>query len=177
MIVDYEKLEDSVRNSYGSVVWSHKIQEKQADIYSNKYKILETISIATASLTSAGIIAIIFVDPFWLKLISAFVSAYVRSFDLQKSISLHKTTANKLIVVRDQYKLLLLAIKLKKDNVVNLYKEYELLVKRTDEIYAEAPNTTEKAVEQARVALNIKKDNTFSDEEIDSFLPESLRRK
>lgn len=106
-----------------------------------------------------------------------FVSAYVRSFDLQKSISLHKTTANKLIVVRDQYKLLLLAIKLKKDSVVNLYKEYELLVKRTDEIYAEAPNTTEKAVEQARVALNIKKDNTFSDEEIDSFLPESLRRK
>lgn len=184
MIADYKKLEDSVRNSYGSVVWSHKIQEKQADIYSNKYKILETISIATASLTSAGIIAIIFVDPFWLKLISAFVSfaaffvsAYVRSFDLQKSISLHKTTANKLIVVRDQYKLLLLAIKLKKDNVVNLYKEYELLVKRTDEIYAEAPNTTEKAVEQARVALNIKKDNTFSDEEIDSFLPESLRRK
>lgn len=72
MIADYEKLEDSVRNSYGSVVWSHKIQEKQADIYSNKYKILETINIATASLTSAGIIAIIFVDPFWLKLISAF---------------------------------------------------------------------------------------------------------
>lgn len=28
---EYKILEDSVRNTFGSVVWSHKIHEKQAD--------------------------------------------------------------------------------------------------------------------------------------------------
>jgi len=29
---NYKIIEDNLRNTYGSVVWSHKIQEKQADI-------------------------------------------------------------------------------------------------------------------------------------------------
>lgn len=35
---EYLVLEDNVRHSYMSVVWSHKIQEKQADILTNYYK-------------------------------------------------------------------------------------------------------------------------------------------
>ena len=33
---EYEILLDVVRQSYASVVWTHKIQEKQADIYSER---------------------------------------------------------------------------------------------------------------------------------------------
>lgn len=33
---DYYILEDNVRSTFMSVVWSHKTQEKQADILSNK---------------------------------------------------------------------------------------------------------------------------------------------
>ena len=39
-IDDYLLLEDNVRHSYMSVVWSHKIQEKQADILTSKYHYL-----------------------------------------------------------------------------------------------------------------------------------------
>ncbi|MCI7444841.1 MAG: hypothetical protein MSA78_00680 [Solobacterium sp.] len=67
-------LEDVVRESYCGVVWSHKIQEKQSDIYFERFKKMETINILLASLTSAGIIAIIFTDPLWLKLVSAILS-------------------------------------------------------------------------------------------------------
>ena len=49
--------------------------------------------------------------------------------------------------------------------------EMKYIVKKTNEIYLEAPRTSDKAVERARVALEVKKDNTFSDEEIDLFLP------
>ena len=104
MINNYRVLEDVVRDSYGGVVWTHKIQEKQADIYAEKFKKMETINIVAASLTSAGIIAIIFTDPLWLKLISAIVSfatvyitAYYKSFDLQKLVAAHKATASKMI--------------------------------------------------------------------------------
>ena len=183
MIDNYRVLEDAVRDSYGGVVWTHKIQEKQADIYAEKFKKMETVNIIAASLTSAGIIAIIFTDPLWLKLISAIVSfatvyitAYYKSFDLQKLVASHKATANKMIAVRDKYKVLLTEIKLQSDSVENLLIKYNELVKETDGIYLEAPTTTDKAVERAREALKVKKDNTFTDEEIDSFLPQSLRR-
>ena len=183
MIENYKMLEDVVRDSYASVVWSHKIQEKQADIYAEKFKKMETVNIVAASLTSVGIVALIFTDPLWLKLVSALISfatvyitAYFKSFDLQKFITSHKAAANKLIAVRDQYKVLLTEIKLKVDSVENLLARYKELVEKTDAIYLEAPTTTDEAVGKASEALKIKKDNTFTDAEIDSFLPLSLRR-
>lgn len=183
MMDDYKTLEDTVRDSYASVVWSHKIQEKQADIYAEKFKKMETVNIGAASLTSVGIVALIFTDPLWLKLVSALISfatvyitAYFKSFDLQKFITSHKATANKLIAVRDQYKVLLTEIKLKADSVENLLARYKELVEKTDTIYLEAPTTTDEAVDKASEALKVKKDNTFTDKEIDSFLPSSLRR-
>lgn len=183
MIENYKMLKDVVRDSYASVVWSHKIQEKQADIYAEKFKKMETVNIGAASLTSVGIVALIFTDPLWLKLVSALISfatvyitAYFKSFDLQKFITSHKAAANKLIAVRDQYKVLLTEIKLKVDSVENLLARYKELVEKTDAIYLEAPTTTDEAVGKASKALKIKKDNTFTDAEIDSFLPLSLRR-
>lgn len=183
MIENYKMLEDVVRESYSSVVWSHKIQEKQSDIYAEKFKRLETLNIGAASLTSVGIIAMIFTDPLWIKLASAlvsfitvFITAYYKSFDLQKLVSSHKLTANKLIAIRDQYKVLLTEIKLQSDSVEKLLVAYTNLVEKTDAIYLEAPTTTDKAVNRASEALKIKKDNSFTDDEIDSFLPASLRR-
>ena len=41
----YGILEDSVRDMFARAVWTHKIQEKQADIYQKQYKWMETASI------------------------------------------------------------------------------------------------------------------------------------
>ncbi len=180
---DYTALEDVVRSTFYGVAWSHKIQEKQSDIYAKKYKRMETMNILAASLTSVGIVAIIFTDPLWLKLISAFLSfatvyitAYYKSFDLQKLTGAHKSTANRLLTMRNQYIILLAKIKMQSQTVEELLQQYEDLMKQTDAIYLEAPTTSDEAVELASNALKIKKDNTFTDEEIDLLLPESLRR-
>ena len=177
----YLKLESSVRDTLGSVVWSHKIQEKQADIYENKFKVMETSKILSASLTSAGIVGLFFVDKLWIKIISAlisfisiFVSAFFKSFDLQTMVGQHKAAANNLLTVRDDLKLLILRIKLQKIDPDTLYEQYEEFVHQLDKVYADAPNTTDKAVTLARKALNITKDNTFTDEQIDKFLPVGL---
>ena len=80
---EYAILEDSVRNTFGSVVWSHKIQEKQEDIYFSQYKCMETNKIATAFLTSVGIVSLISTDHMWLKVLSAFISfisAFISAF-------------------------------------------------------------------------------------------------
>jgi hypothetical protein len=179
---NYDKLESSVRDTLGSVAWSHKIHEKQADIYDTRYRRMETAKIAAASLTSVGIISMIFTDQLWIKLVSAlisfvsvFVSAFFKSFNLQVMVSRHKSSATKLLVIRDNLKLLILQMHMQKDDPNTIYDKYESTVHQLDRIYADAPNTTDKAVEKARDALNITQDNTFSDMEINSMLPARLR--
>lgn len=181
---EYLVLEDSVRNSFGSVVWSHKIQEKQADIYSLKYKYMETINIIAASLTSVGIVSLLFTDELWLKILSSllsfisiFVSAFFKSFNLQELVSLHNKTAQKLLCVRDELKFLLMLICLKQKEINELTDMYKSIVIKLDKIYAEAPRTTDKAVDKARIALNVTKDNNFTDVEIDRNLPNTLKRR
>lgn len=179
----YCKLESSVRDTLGSVVWSHKIQEKQADIYAKHFKLMETAKILSASITSAGIVSLIFTNQLWIKIVSAlisfvsvFVSAFFKSFDLQTMVGQHKAAANNLLVVRDDLKLLILQISIQKYDPDTLYERYEEIVHQLDKVYADAPNTTDKAVNMARTALNITQDNTFTEEDIDGFLPVGLRK-
>ena len=70
-------IEDNIRNTYGSVVWSHKIQEKQSDISIQKYKLLETMRVIASSLTSVGIISLLFSNDLWIKIVSAILSLFL----------------------------------------------------------------------------------------------------
>lgn len=179
----YDILEDEIRGRYASVVWSHKIQEKQADIYLTRYKHFETAKIASASLTSVGIVSLLFTDQLWIKIVSAvisfvsvFVSAYFKSFDLTTFTKAHKSSANQLLRIRDKLQLLLVDVRAEFVPVKDVRSKYEELLNELHTIYNEAPNTTDKAVQQARKALKITKDNSFADDEIDSFLPKELRK-
>ena len=172
-----------MRQTFARVVWSHKIQEKQADILAKRFECLELVKIVASSLTSAGIVTIIFADQLWIKIVSAlisfvavFVSSFFKSFDLQTMIGQHKSAANNLLAVRDNISLLLLQIKLKKETIDKLFDRYEAIMAGLAKVYADAPNTTDDAVKLARKALNINMDNTFSDQEIDGFLPIGLRK-
>lgn len=174
--------EDEVRQTFISVTWSHKIQEKQAEIYYKKYKTWEIIRIVCSALTTAGIFSLIFSDQLIIKMISAvlsliitFISMMFKSFNLQEMSNRHKSSANKLLTMRDNFRTLLVEIHLEIEDDSKLLSNYKELQNELHEIYNEAPNTTKKAVKEARVALNIKGDNKFSDEEVDSNLPKNLR--
>lgn len=177
-------LEDNIRHTFMSVVWTHKIQEKQADILNEKFNKYEVIRIICASFTSVGLISLIFVDEFWIKVISAVlsfintsISMFFKSFDIQKNISNHKRTAIDLLVLRDKLRLLLTEVHMDNAVAIELIKKYEDLQDQVNQVYKDAPNTTDKAVNRAFKALKIKKDNEFSDDEIDCNLPKSLQRK
>lgn len=179
----YDCLESVVRNSLGSVVWSHKIQEKQADVYQKRFRTLETIKIIAASITSAGLVSLLFTDAFWLKLVSTvvsfvsiFISAFFKSFNLNTMVNEHKRSAVALLSTRDQLIMLILKIKLRNETVDCLCNQYEQIMKQLHKVYIEAPNTTDTAVKKAKTALEVTQDNTFLDEEIDQYLPKALRK-
>ncbi len=181
---DYLILEDNVRYSFMSVVWSHKIQEKQADILTEKYNRFETIRIICASLTSVGLISLVFSEQFIIKVLSTLISfvstaisLFFKSYDIQKNITNHKNTANELLYLRDKFRFLLVEIKTQNMSVKNLIEKYEDLLEQLNKVYKTAPNTTDEAVNRASNYLKIKKDNEFTDDEIDMNLPETLKRR
>lgn len=183
MADQYNILEDAVRDMFVRAVWSHKIQEKQADIFQKQYKWMETVSIICASLTSVGILSTIFTDELWIKSVSAvlsfvtvFVAAYFKSFDLNKLTKAHKEAANRLLIVRNEITCLLTSIKLKEKTVSELEDRYRELMDKANEIYMAVPTTTDQAVKMAKDALQVTEDNTFSEEEIDSYLPPALKK-
>ena len=183
MADQYNILEDAVRDMYARTVWSHKIQEKQADIYKTRYSWMETASILCASLTAVGILSTIFTGQLWIKIASAilsfataFIVAYFKSFDLDALTKTHKEVANKLLILRNEITYLLTAIKLKEKPIAELEDKYHELMDKANEVYRVAPITTDKAVKLAKEALQVKGDNTFSTEEIDSYLPVSLQK-
>lgn len=180
---DYTKLESCVRHTYARVEWSHKIHEKQADIYSKYYKWLETAKIVAASLTSVGIVSLLFTDQLWVKLISAVlsfisvcISTYFKSFDLQSMVTQNKSVAHSLLRVRDELMLLLFEIQTQNREADVLYDAYAKLSRQANDIFDNSPITTDEAVEQARIALNVSKDNSFEDAEVDQSLPSGLRK-
>lgn len=183
MMDSYQVIDACVRDTFNRVVWSHKIQEKQADIYQRRHSVLTTISIVSSSLTSVGIVSLIFADQLWVKLISAglsfvsiFVNTYFKSFDLSTMIKAHKATAVQLLSARDRLTCLLMKIKLEMAPVEELVETYEHLLKEIDNIYENAPNTSNKAVRMASKALRVTGDNTFSDNEADAYLPAALKK-
>ncbi len=181
-----EKLEiqeSQIRQLFGSVVWTHKIQEKEADRLRAKYKFIDTIKIILSALTSSGIFSTIFIDEFCLKIVTAvmstitlFINIYCKTYDLKTEAKEHKESALALFTLREKIISTLSDIKccnLTFDEVINiknsLYNEYFDICKNTKD-------ASPKAVKMASKALNKSKDNQYSDEEIDSFLPSALRK-
>lgn len=180
---EYGILEDSARNTFGRVMWSHKIQEKQSDIQASWALMMTCISITLSAATSVGLLSIIFVDRFWLKLAStlaSFVSTAViglsKELDLRDRIKTHRTAAVEYLAVKDRLQNLLMKIRLRTDSLERLEEEYFWLSETVNDINVRAPQTTDRAVRRASRALKVKSDDNITDREIDNGLPPLLRK-
>ena len=183
-----EVLLAQLRESFGHIVYTHKTHEKMADIYQQKDVSIKKWQLILSVVVTSGIVAAIGTEicgnsNIWIKIISAVVSfalalltAIVRNSNYAQLVQQHRETAADLWLLREKY-LCLLA-----DYEAGLAAEQETIKRRdklNDElsaIYKNAPRTTRCAYEKARKALKENEEMTFSDEEIDAFLPETLRK-
>lgn len=180
-VAEQTRLLDLVKKSYMQVVWTHKIHENQADIYERDFGKFEVIRIIVLSLTVAGVISLLILDEYWVKValaicsvVSCFIEFWYKSFKLPDVIEVHKHVANMMVDIRDRYQILIWKFVDNKATESELLQEYESLKKETQKCNELAPRTTEKAVMKAEKALKERKDEFVSKEELELCLPKSL---
>ena len=165
-------------------MWTHKIQECQADIYLEKHNKMETLRIALSAITTSGICTVVFIDENWLKILTAlisvvslFINSYFKVYDLDALQKHHKSSAIDLLELREVLIAILCDIKLDKYNEDTLMQKRDEILKKQMDIYKECLDASSEAVTRASEKLKGRQDNTYSDEEIDSFLPLLARKK
>lgn len=176
-------LEAQIRECYGRAVWSHKTQEKCADIIMKRNNLLKWMQIILSTLTTTGLVVTIFGDVLWVKITSAIISAallllntYLKSKDLGTIAQQHSDAAADIWNIRESYLSLITDLKMDDANVESIRKKRDLFQERLATIYKGSPRTISKAYKEATKALKLNEEMTFSDEEIDCFLPVELRK-
>lgn len=176
-------LEGQLRECYGIAVYSHKTHEKCAYILHTRLSRIKIAQISLSAVTTGSFLSTILGAGKEAAVIGVIIStfllilnAYTKNYDLGELAQKHKQAANDIWLIREQYLSLLtdLAAGSKVTNVVQA--ERDRLIIALHGVYAGSPNTTYAAYRSAQDSLKNNEEMTFSDEEINTFLPKQLRR-
>jgi hypothetical protein len=173
-----------IRESFGRVVYSHKTHEKNAEIEIEKAVKVKWINIILTTLTAGTLVSTIITNELILIYISTILSSltlaftiFQLSFNPEEKAAKHRQVAKELWFIREKYTNLIADIVSEKLNTDEICHRRDELTKELSFVYKSATDTTSKAYGLAREALKVNEELTFSDEEIDHFLPEELKSK
>lgn len=176
-------LESQIRECYGRIVWTHKTQEKCADILNSRQDRLKLWQIILSAITTSGILVAVFGDSKPAGFIAALISvsltilnAYAKKYDLGGMAQKHADAAVSLWYIRENYLSLLTDIKACNLTCEEIRPIRDKLQSDLHKLYKGSPRTINKAYEVASKALKEMEEMTFSDEEIDKLLPNCLRK-
>jgi hypothetical protein len=181
---EFELLEAQLRENYGKIVYSHKTQEKCADILNDRNNRIKNMQILLSGLITTGLLFRVFKGEEWALIVSTILSAiqfamtsYLKEYNLGETIQKHSTAALELLEIREKYLSLLTDLKARLVSLEDILKKRDELQDELSKTYKGSPRTFSKAYMTAQKALQINEELTFSDEEIDNFLPTPLRKK
>ncbi|RBN37402.1 hypothetical protein DMN50_30650 [Priestia megaterium] len=180
--VEYRtSLEAQIRECYGRVVYTHKTQEKCADLLLKKNSTIKFWQLLLSAVTTGTFLANIFGDGKIATIIATIFSiallvltTYTQDVELVSVAEEHKNAAIKLWDIRENYLSLLTDFpNLTTDAIIE--KRDELQSDLLD-IFQGSPRTNSKAYKKASEGLKNNEELTFSDDEIDLLLPQQLRK-
>ena len=176
-------LEAQLRELFGRVVYSHKTQEKCADILLHRHSLIKSAQIALLVIVTGGSVSVLFGFGAVGAIISSVFSAlllamslYTKSHDLGEIAQRHRQAAADIWLIREKYLSLITDLRVGGKPIEALQRERDILLDDLHSVYSGSPGTWSRAYNKAQSALKRDDEMTFSDEEIDAFLPEELRR-
>lgn len=174
----------TIQSRFTKVVWSHKIQEIQADLYLQKdrrvkhhvcvFSVLTTGGALSSTLGFLPINIIGSITSFLALALSYFTLRY-RDGQLEEKAQKNKDFAALMHDLRNQYESLMTEVKAGLLADTEITSRMERLRKMEFELYKNAPHTTTKAVEKADNALKINKESTTEEAEIEAIVPDYLQ--
>lgn len=169
-----------LRESYGKLTYTYTAHNKMANRMDIEQKRVARIKIVLSAVSTVGLVSVLGVNQFCLKLITTLVSAtllaltlYYKDTDVIQAISEHRKAANDLWNYREAYLSLMTDF--------DKYSDDELSVKRdtltsaVGKIYSTTPRTDQKSYRATQKALKDEEEQFFTPDEIDKMLPEHLR--
>ena len=182
-MTQFTPMEDQIRECFGRVIYTHKAHEKMADGCSQTLQRYKLCQIGVSVLTTSGALTVVFLDEFWLKLATAglsivglWASGHMKGLDPGGTAHKHRDAAANLWPIRESYLSLLTDLRMNVVTPEDAGKRRDELQERLAAIYLGTPQTNSKAYAKAQIALQRNEDYTFSDEEIDKFVPSALRK-
>jgi hypothetical protein len=172
----------TARELYGRAVYSHKTHEKEREDWSKKACTASRVNIGLVIATMLFAIVSVSFRPLWSIVLTAIVSSITTGFVLWQSSfdpvgkeTIHRIAAKELLWVREELLLLIERCHIASEQVNHLQASLEGITRELAAVYKFAPNTSPEAYARASAALKCG-EFTFSDEEIDIFLPMKLRK-
>lgn len=179
----FSHLEDQIRECFGRVVYTHKTHEKEAEECSGKLATFKIAQIVITALTTSGAVGVLLVDEGWIKfataglaLLSLLVSGYMKGFDPGATAQKHRNAASALWNIRESYLSLLTDLRMNAVEPQAARERRDQLQAQLAAIHKGAPQTHGSAYGKAQKALQHNEEYTFSEGEIDLFLPPTLRK-
>jgi len=176
-------LDSQIRECFGRVVWSHKTQEKCSDIISTRHERIKIIQIILSAMTTTGLLVSIFGNNQIIVIITAVIStilfginSYVKGHDLGEIAQKHACAASDLWDIREKYLSLIAELQARTITLEEIIQRRDGLQEKLSGIYKGSPRTLNKAYKQASEALKVNEELTFSNEEINLFLPDKLKK-
>ncbi|MET3364243.1 SLATT domain-containing protein [Bradyrhizobium ottawaense] len=178
-------LESQIRELYGRCAYTHKTHEKMAERASTHLWRVKWAQIILSALTTGGAIGVLFdknsmVYPLataGLSISMLILNSYVKDIDPGQDAQIHRDAASDIWNVREFYLSLLTDIRDQSFSLNELRNRRDELQAQLHAIYKTAPHTDGQAYGAAQDALKKNEDLTFTDAEIDAFLPGPLKRK
>jgi len=177
-----------IRQSFAQSVFTHKVQEVAAESQEAKAHRVKIINIILTLLSLISLVTSNFYsDQDWIFFAGTVVGIaeiafliFQLFFNFEQKAVAHKNSALKYLSLRDTYRSLIA-------DVMNTNIKNDVLITRRDFLQQQyqiicdlAPQTSDKDYKKAQQKLNKKgivngEEFTWSDKEIDRFLPEELR--
>lgn len=175
------KLESQIREAFGKVTYTQTCHEKLIKRLYKTNERIKVFQIVLSALTTGSFLATLVSDKATAGIVGSVLSlgllilnTYVKNFNLIETAQKHQKASDILWKIREEYTSLLTDFEILELEEIMLKRD-DLQV-RTAEVYSNSPRTDDKSYKQAQKALKAEEEQTFSDNEIDVMLPNSVRR-
>jgi hypothetical protein len=179
---DIDLILATARELYGRAVYTHKVHEVEREMWADTVVTMNIWNIVLAAATTIFAVISASLKPTWAMIVTAVLAAasicfviWQASFDPAGKEAQQRVAAKEMLWIREQLLLLIQKCNGASPSIEHLNGLLEALTTQVTAAYKFAPGTSKTAYDEADRRLKSGQ-FTFSDDEIDRFLPTELRK-